>query len=103
MHDEKGHHEEAGFVTQAKDYLITLEGLPSIRINDIISNDSGGSAIVTALLDERVEALLLDRVDVRVNERFFHKSNGLHIPLGDGLIGRIISPVGEALDGKGKI
>ena len=93
-------HGEAGFIAEAKDYLITLEGLPSIRINDVIENDKGQRAIVMGLRDDRVEALLLDRVDVQVGERFFFKDHGIKFPLGDELLGRILNPVGDALDGE---
>lgn len=96
-------HEEAGFVAEAKEYLITLEGLPSIRINDVIINDRGNRAIVIGLRDDRVEALLLDRVDLRVGDRFTFKERGIRFPLGAPLEGRIINPVGDTLDGKGSL
>lgn len=95
--------EEAGFVAEAKEYLITLEGLPSIRINDVIVNERGNRAIVMGLRDDRVEALLLDRIDLRVGERFSFRDHGIKFPLGDDLYGRIFNPVGDTIDGKGSL
>lgn len=96
-------HIEAGFIAEAKEYLITLEGLPSVRINDVVVNERGDRAIVTGLLGDRVEALLLDRSDVRVGERFSFKDRGTTFPLGDGLKGRVLNPLGDTLDGKGPL
>jgi len=103
MENANTRHEEAGFVAEAKEYLVTLEGLPSIRINDVIANDQGQRAMVMGLRDDRVEALLLDRSDVRVGERFFFRDHGIKFPLGDELLGRILNPVGDAIDGRGSI
>ena len=46
---------EVGFVVKAQDYLFYLEGLPSVRIEDIIISEKGVRAIVTALDHEQVE------------------------------------------------
>lgn len=96
-------HSEAGFVAQAKEYLITLEGLPSVRINDVVVNERGDRAVVTGLLGDHVEALLLDRSDLRVGERFVFKDRGTTFPLGEELKGRVLNPLGDTLDGKGPL
>lgn len=103
MVETNARHEEAGFVAEAKEYLITLEGLPSIRINDVIVNDRGNRAIVIGLRDDRVEALLLDRVDLRVGDRFSFRDHGIRFTLSGDLTGRILNPVGDPLDGKGSL
>ena len=91
-------HREVGFITEAKDYLLSLEGLPTVRVNDIISNDEGHRALVLALNGDRVQALLLDRADVYAGDRFFMREHGLRLSFGEHLFGRVINALGEPLD-----
>jgi F-type H+-transporting ATPase subunit alpha len=90
--------EEVGFVTAAKDYLLLLEGLPSVRVNDVIENDEGFRALVLALNQDRVQALLLDEAETYAGDRFFIREHGISLSLGDHLLGRTINAVGDALD-----
>lgn len=92
--------EEVGFVTAAKEYLLLLEGLPSIRVNDVIENDKGERAYVLALNRDRVQALLLDEAEVYAGDRFFKREHGLRFSVGDHLLGRVINAVGEPIDSK---
>lgn len=94
---------EAGVVTQAKGYLISLEGLPSARINDIIINAHGQRALVTALNEGGVEALLLDPGSPGSGERFVTHSEGIQLYLGDALFGRAINVLGDPIDGLGDL
>ena len=91
---------ETGFVTEAKGYLLNLEGLPSVHVNDVIVNTRGQRALVTALKTETVEALLLDRNDPEVGDRFMLHTQGIKFSFGEHLFGRIINTLGDPLDGK---
>jgi len=92
---------ETGFVVQAKGYLLTLEGLPSARVNNIICNTRGQRAIITALLEDRVEALLLDRGNPKSGDRFVQYSDGVRYMFGEELFGRTMNVLGEPIDGLG--
>lgn len=94
----KAYAEEVGFVTAAKEYLIHLEGLPSARINDVIENDEGRRALVLALNEDVVQALLLDPGDTYAGDRFYIRDRGVSFSMGDHLFGRVISTVGDNLD-----
>ncbi len=92
---------EAGFVIQAKGYLITLEGLPSARINDVIVSAHGQRALVTALNESGVEALLLDPGSPGSGERFAAHPEGIQFYLGEALFGRAMNVLGAPIDGLG--
>lgn len=94
----KTYTEEVGFVVAAKEYLIHLEGLPSVRINDVIENDEGKRALVLALNEDVVQALMLDPVDTYAGDRFYIRERGVSFSMGDHLFGRVISAVGDNLD-----
>lgn len=97
LHQDK----EVGFVISAQDYLIYLVGLPKIRVNDLIISQSGGRALVTGLDKERIEALMLDRQRPYPGSQFEIFQKGLSMPLKSKIFGRILSPLGAALDGGG--
>lgn len=92
---------ETGFVTGAKGYLLTLEGLPSAHVDSIIMNAKGQRALVTALKEESVEALLLDRGAPEAGDRFTLSQDSIAYSFSEELFGRVINVVGEPIDGGG--
>ncbi|OGG02457.1 hypothetical protein A2W14_06135, partial [Candidatus Gottesmanbacteria bacterium RBG_16_37_8] len=92
---------EVGFVVKAQDYLLYLEGLPSVKIEDIILSEKGGRAIVTALDHEKIEALMLDHDRPAPGDSFTIDKTGIRLPPQVRLIGRAINPLGIPIDGKG--
>ncbi len=91
---------ETGFVTEAKGYLIKIEGLPSVCINTIIINEKKQRAMVTALHEEYIEALLLDVGDPEAGDRFMIYAHGIRFDFGEHLLGRMLGALGDPLDGR---
>jgi len=102
-HEHKVIEGETGFVIGAKGYILTLEGLPSVHINDVVINSKGQRALITSLEKESVQALLLDRGDPKSGDRFMIHTRGLQFSFGDHLFGRVINALGDAIDGKGDL
>lgn len=93
---------EIGLVRATKHYLASVEGLPSVRVHDIVYSEDGARALVTALSHDAVEVMMLDAVDVRPGQRFMiHAGNTNQISVGNHLFGRIVSSLGDPIDGKG--
>lgn len=92
---------EIGFVIKAKGYLLTLEGLPSARVNTVIVNSKGQRALVTAFREDHVEAYLLDRGNPRAGDQFVIRPGGILYSFGPHLFGRAINVLGEPIDGQG--
>jgi F-type H+-transporting ATPase subunit alpha len=95
-----GQIQEVGYVTRAQDYLMHLEGLPSAKVNDIIIGDQGSIAYVTAIWPDSIEAQILEGVRPRPGDRFTIRPTGLTLPTHVSLFGRIINPIGKAVDGE---
>ncbi len=92
---------EIGIVVKAKRYLVTLSGLPSARINDILVDlDTGDQAIVRALSDEYVYALVLSG-QVHPGSRFTYSQDEFVYSVGEYLYGRVIDALGRPVDNKG--
>lgn len=93
---------EVGFVSSTRNYLLLLNGLPTVRINELVSNAEGVRGLVTGLRDNAVEVLLLDDAKIAPNDQFFKTGQQLSIGTGEHLLGRVIDPLGIPIDGKGK-
>lgn len=89
---------EVGYVVQSHNYLIYLEGLPSIRINDIIVGKNGESAIVSSMRENRITANMLTHHKCKPGDEFTKLGGGLQIYEPLSLIGRLINPLGTLLD-----
>jgi F-type H+-transporting ATPase subunit alpha len=93
---------EVGLIRATKHYLASVEGLPSVRVNDMVYSEAGGRALVTALSHDAIEVMLLDPVDVQPGQRFTIRRNDVHhISIGDHLFGRIVNSLGDPIDGRG--
>jgi F-type H+/Na+-transporting ATPase subunit alpha len=94
--------QEIGLVRATKHYLASIEGLPSVRVHDIVYTEEGGRALVTALSHDAIEVIVLDPIDIRPGQRFVVKSReSNHLSIGDYLFGRVINALGDPVDGKG--
>ena len=89
-------------MTKAKRYLLTIEGLPGAKVNDLIQDEDGNMAIIRALADDHVSALAFSG-DPRPGDRYRYRKDNQLYPCGKELFGRIINPLGEPVDGKGSL
>lgn len=92
---------EVGFVVSVKDFLVYLDGLPTIRINELVRNDDGIRGWVNSLLPNTVEVLLLDEGNISPGQIFRRTGQQLTIPVGEFLLGRAVNALGVPIDGKG--
>ena len=90
---------EVGFVSEAKQYVLSLSGLPSARVGDVIIRQDGGRAIVRSLSGEALTALSLHHGAPQAGERYTRLEEPRLYSLGDHLFGRIINALGEPVDG----
>ncbi len=92
---------EIGFVRSNKHYLLSIEGLPSAHIYDVIRDEDGKRALVTALTHDAVEAMVLDPMEPKPGQRFELSDRERQFSLGNHLFGRVINALGDPIDGKG--
>jgi F-type H+/Na+-transporting ATPase subunit alpha len=91
---------EVGIVVKAKRYLLSLEGLPSARVNDLLVDEYGNRAIVRALSNEYVHALSLSDAGAP-GTRYGYVTDKHHYYAGEELFGRVIDTFGRPIDNKG--
>ena len=92
--------QEVGYVLSSRNYITYLDGLPTIRVNDLVQNEQGIRGVVNTLLPNQVEVLLLDIGGVYPGQLFKRTGQNLSLQVGDFLLGRAINPLGIAIDGK---
>ncbi|MDE3051630.1 MAG: F0F1 ATP synthase subunit alpha, partial [Nitrospirota bacterium] len=91
---------EQGRVRSVGDGIVWIEGLPSAGIEEILSLEDGSRALVFDLSKERLGGILLTQTAQLTAGTVAHLSGQrLSLPVGDALVGRVINPLGDPLDG----
>lgn len=91
---------ERGYVTGIGDGIAWIRGLPSARLDELISFDDGSIGLVFQLGKDRLGAILLaQQLGVTAGMAVQHTGRPLEIGVGESLLGRVIDPLGNALDG----
>src|SRR5664280_3075932 len=96
--------EEVGTVLTVGDGIARIYGLSNAESNELIEFENGMEAIVLNLEEDNIGAVLLGPTE-EINEGDIVKRTGriASIGVGEGLLGRVITPTGQPLDGKGPI
>lgn len=97
-------YEEVGTVLQVSDGVVRIYGLYNAEAEELLEFDNGIKAIVMNLEEDNVGAILLGPTD-KIKEGMTVKRTGriASIDVCDAMLGRVITPLGEPLDGKGDI
>lgn len=96
--------EEIGEVLQVSDGVVRIFGLENAEANELIEFENGIRAVVMNLEEDNVGAVLLGPTD-QIKEGMTVKRTGriASIDIGEGMIGRVVDPLGVPLDGRGAI
>jgi F-type H+/Na+-transporting ATPase subunit alpha len=96
--------EEVGTVLQVGDGIARIYGLSNAQSNELIEFENGMEGIVLNLEEDNIGAVLLGPTE-EINEGDIVKRTGriASIEVGEGLLGRVITPTGQPIDGKGPI
>ena len=96
--------EEIGTVLQISDGVARIHGLNSAEAGELLEFDNGIMAVVMNLEEDNVGAVLLGPTDqVKEGMTVRRTSRIASIPVGEGVVGRVVDPLGNPLDGLGKI
>ena len=97
-------YEEVGKVLQVSDGVVRIYGLLNAEAGELLEFDNGIMAVVMNLEEDNVGAVLLGPTE-RVKEGMTVKRTGriASINVGESMLGRVVNPLGEPLDGKGRI
>ena len=96
--------EEVGHVLQVSDGVVRIQGLLNAEAGELLQFDDDIKAVVMNLEEDNVGAVLLGPTD-RIKEGITVRRTGriASINVGESMVGRVVNPLGEPLDGKGRI
>ncbi len=96
--------EEVGTVLNVGDGVAHVYGLENVEANELVVFDNGSTGVAMNLEESNVGVILLDKVN-EVTEGMSVRRTGeiASIPVGEGLLGRVINVLGEPIDGNGPI
>jgi F-type H+-transporting ATPase subunit alpha len=96
---------EVGTVLQVGDGIARLYGLSNVQAGELIEfPSSGATGMVLNLEEDNVGAVLFDHADeVKEGDEARRTTRIANISVGDGMLGRVIDPLGNPLDGSGPI
>jgi len=95
---------ETGSVISVGDGIARIYGLEKVMAGELIQFPHNVSGIALNLEEDQVGAVLLGEYqEIREGDEVRRTGEIMSVPVGDGLIGRVVDALGNPLDGKGPI
>ncbi len=93
-----------GRVSQVGDGIARVSGLPDAAVNELLEFEDGTVGLALNLDEASIGAVVLGDSD-KIEEGQTVKATGriLSVPVGDGVLGRVVNALGEPVDGKGEL
>ena len=86
------------------DGVAHIYGLENVQANELVEFENGGTGVAMNLEESNVGVVLLDEVSsIKENMNVRRTGQIASIPVGEGLLGRVINVLGDPIDGKAPI
>ena len=96
--------EEIGKVLQVSDGVVRIYGLDHAEAGELLDCGNGVMAVVMNLEPDNVGAVLMGPTDLLKEGAVVRRTRRIaSIPVGESLVGRVVDPLGNPLDGLGNI
>ncbi|MBS1485889.1 MAG: F0F1 ATP synthase subunit alpha, partial [Opitutales bacterium] len=93
-----------GTIVSVADNVARVNGLSDAMYNEMIAFEGGVYGIALNLAEDEVSCILLgDASKIKENQQAHTTGKLLSVPVGMGLLGRVVNVLGQPIDGKGKI
>jgi len=95
---------ETGTVLAVGDGIARIHGLEKCMAGELLELPHGVMALAMNLDEDSVGAVLLGETDlIKEGDEVKRTSRIMSVPVGDALVGRVVNPLGQPIDGKGKV
>jgi len=96
--------QEVGTIVEIGDGIATVEGLPGVQMNELVEFQNHTMGLAFNLEEERVGIIVLgDYTSLEEGMSVSRTQRIVSVPVGKGLLGRVVNALGEPVDGKGPI
>ncbi|MCT0196646.1 F0F1 ATP synthase subunit alpha [Lactobacillus helveticus] len=103
-YDDKLDINEVGVVTYVGDGIARAHGLNNALAGELLKFDNGSYGIAQNLDPSDVGIIILGQFDnIREGDRVQRTGRIMSVPVGDALMGRVVNPLGQPVDGLGEI
>ncbi len=100
--DKKAHN--VGVVISLGDGVASVYGLEDVMLNELVIFQDKYYGLVLSLEEDIVGVILLSNTnEIKEGDEVKRTKRVIEVPVGDGLLGRVVNALGEPLDNKGKI
>jgi F-type H+/Na+-transporting ATPase subunit alpha len=95
---------QVGRIEEVGDGIARVSGLPGAAVNELLEFEGGTLGLALNLDEDSIGAVVLGEVGhIEEGQTVRATGNILSVPVGDALLGRVVSPLGEPRDGRGEI
>ena len=95
---------DTGTVLQVGDGIARVHGLANVKAGELVEFPHDIMGLAFNLEEDNVGCILFgEDIEIKEGDSVRRTGNILQVPVGDALLGRVVTPLGEPLDGKGEI
>ncbi len=96
--------EYRGLVEEIADGVAMISGLADVRLDELMRFGAGSFGFAQVLEPDRIGCVLLDAArTLQAGDTVLGTGDVVRVPVGPGLLGRIVDPLGRPLDGQGPV
>ncbi|HVL06139.1 MAG TPA: F0F1 ATP synthase subunit alpha, partial [Acidimicrobiales bacterium] len=96
--------QQVGHIIEVGDGIARISGLPNTSVNELLEFEGGTLGLALNLDEESIGAVVLGEMGhIEDGQAVSATGRILSVPVGDGLLGRVVDALGQPLDGKGAI
>ena len=89
-----------GRVERIADAIAQISGLPEVRLNELLHFEGGQTGFALSFDAHSISAVVLDgEAAIEAGSRVSRTGAVVQVPVGRGLLGRVVDPLGRPLDG----
>jgi F-type H+-transporting ATPase subunit alpha len=103
-YDSETHVDEVGTIITLGDGIARIHGLEKIMAGELIEFPHGISGLAMNLDEDQVGAVLMgDYTEIREGDQVKRSGRIMSVPVGEGMIGRVVNALGQPIDDRGPI
>ncbi len=103
-YDSKIRVDEVGTIISLGDGIARLHGLDKVMAGELVDFPHGVAGLALSLEEDQVGVVLMgDYTELREGDQVKRSGKIMSVPVGDGMIGRVVNALGQPIDDKGPI